>query len=105
MIFGDGSVSREGACLRCFIEWLPPLLRASQRLSNHKALWVVELHPVLTSTTPIPIPDQVVQVKGKGKGCRIDHACYHVSMKVEDKKYIQTVIMEEADRHYGTLRE
>ena len=92
-----------GARLRCFIEWVPPLIRASHRLSNYKALWLVEPHPALSST--IATPGQVVQAKGEGKGCKIDPTSYHKSLKDEDKEGISTVIKEEAGRHYLTRRE
>ena len=82
----------QGARLRCFIEWVPPLIRASHRLSNYKALWLVEPHPA-------------GQAKGKGKGCKIDHTFYHTSLKDEDKKGISMIIKEEAGRHYLTLHE
>ena len=93
----------QGACLRCFIEWVPPLIRASHRLSNYTALWLVEPHPALSST--IATPGQVVQAKGEGKGCKIDPTSYHKSLKDEDKEGISTVIKEEAGRHYLTRRE
>ena len=93
----------QGARLRCFIEWVPPLIRASHRLSNYTALWLVEPHPALSST--IATPGQVVQAKGKGKGCKIDHTFYHTSLKDEDKKGISTIIKEETGRHYRTSRE
>ena len=93
----------QGARLRCFIEWVPPLIRASHRLSNYKALWLVEPHPALSST--IATPGQVVQAKGQGKGCIIDHTFHHRSLKDEDKKGISTIVKEETSRHYLTLRE
>ena len=93
----------QGARLRCFIEWVPPLIRASHRLSNYKALWLVEPHPALSST--IATPGQVVQAKGEGKGCKIDHTSYHKSLKDEDKEGISTVLNEEAGQHYLTHRE
>ena len=93
----------QGARLRCFIEWVPPLIRASHRLSNYKALWLVEPHPALSST--IATLGQVVLAKGKGKGCKIDHTFYHTSLKDEDKKGISTIIKEETGRHYLTLHE
>ena len=93
----------QGARLRCFIEWVPPLIRASHRLSNHKALWLVEPHPALSSAIATPGP--AMQAKGKGKGCKIDHTFYHTSLKDEDKTGISTIIEEETDRHYRTMRE
>ena len=93
----------QGARLRCFIEWVPPLIWASHRLSNYKALWLVEPHPALSST--IATPGQVVQAKGKGKGCKIDHTFYHTSLRDEDKKGISTIIKEETNRHYRTCHE
>ena len=93
----------QGARLRCFIEWVPPLIRASHRLSNYKALWLVEPHPALSST--IATPGQVVLAKGQGKGCIIDRTFHHRNLKDEDKKGISTIVKEETDRHYLTLRE
>ena len=51
---------------------------------------------------PAPIPDQVVEAKGKGKGCLIDHTYYYVNLKDEDKEHILTVIRYETARHYST---
>ena len=90
----------QGARLHCFIEWVPPLIRASHRLSNHKALWLVQPLPALASAIALPGP--VVQAKGKGKGCKIDHTFYHTSLKDEDKKGISTIIIEETEWHYLT---
>ena len=93
----------QGARLRCFIEWVHPLIRASHRLRNYKALWLVEPHPALSST--IATPGQVVQAKGQGKGCIIDHTFHHRKLKREDKKFILTIVKEETGRHYRTRRE
>ena len=93
----------QGARLRCFTRWVLPTIQASHRLSNYKALWLVEPHPALSST--IATPGQVVQAKGEGKGCKIDPTSYHKSLKDEDKEGISTVIKEEAGRHYLTRRE
>ena len=93
----------QGARLRCFTKWVLPLIRASHRLSNCEALWLVEPHPALSSATATP--DQVVQAKGKGKGCKIDHTFYHRSLKEEDKNGISAIIMEETRWHYDTMFE
>ena len=86
----------KGARLCCFIEWLPPLIRASHRLSNHNALWMVE---------PLPRLSSAPRAKGRGKMCMIDHSVYHRNLSDEEQKEISTIINEETKRHYRTVRE
>ena len=83
----------KGARLRCFIEWILPQIRASHRLSNHNALWMVE---------PLPMPRER---KGRGKGCVIRHSVYHSNLSDEEQKRISTIIIEEIGKHYRTVRE
>ena len=92
-----------GVRLRCFVEWVPPLIRASQRLSNHGALWLVEPHPDLSCE--VAAPGREVLAKGKGKGCAIQPTLYHGSLEDEEKARISMVIIEETGRHYSTRRE
>ena len=54
------------------------------------------------SSSAIATLGQVVQAKGKGKGCKIDHTFYHTVLKDEDKKGISTIIKEETGWHYLT---
>ena len=77
----------QAALLRCFLESVPPLIRASHRLSNYNALWLVE----------------PPQAKGKGKGCRIHHTVYHRSLSEGDKTGISAIVYEETDNHYSTM--
>ena len=80
----------QGARLRCFTQIVLPLIQASHRLSNYKALW----HVVPCSASP----GQVVQAKEKGQGwrafdtfceCRVYYTPYYVSLSIEDKKRIK----------------
>lgn len=84
------------ARLCCFTKWLPPLIRASHRLSNHNALWLVE---------PLPGLSSAARAKGKGKGCMINHSVYHSNLSEEEQKRISTIINEETGKHYRTVRE
>ena len=86
----------KGARLRCFIEWLLPQIRASHRLSNHNALWMVE---------PLPGLSSAARAKGRGKGCMIRHSVYHSNLSDEEQKRISTIIIEEIGLHYRTVRE
>ena len=88
-----------GARLRCFVEWLPPLIRASIRLPTHVALWVVEPLPSLVDETLVP--NSIVMAKGSGKGCRIDHSAYHRNLAPACLKDIRRIIYEETSRHYA----
>ena len=75
-----------GARLRTFIDWLPPLIRASERLSEHYSpLWVVWPYP------------KGYGGKGRGKGCRIDHTEYHQGLGDADKKSISKVIQDASE--------
>ena len=72
-----------GARLRTFIDWLPEIIIASERLSEHYSpLWVVWPYP------------EGYGGKGHGKGCRIDHTEYHQGLGDADKKSVSKVIME-----------
>ena len=84
----------QGARLCYFTDILLPLIHASHRLSNHKALWLVEPPPAS--------PDQIVHVEEESNwsiydqthGCAIHDTPYHASLSIEDNKRIDRMLFD-----------
>ena len=82
-----------GARLRTFIDWLPPLIRASERLSEHYSpLWVGWPNP------------EGYGGKGRGKGCHIDHTEYHRGLGDADRRSVAKVAYESTRDHYANSK-